>query len=89
MEPKLYKCNRCGKEFDELLVTQIAYVESMDDHVPIAKEVCPYCFNDDISVRFNMDIFTLAGMIGIDVREEVGKVIDDMIAKGELALDEK
>lgn len=89
MEPKLYKCNKCEKEFDELLVTQVAYIESIDDHVPIVKEVCPYCFNDDVSVRLNMDIFALAEMVGIDVREEIEKAIDDMVVKGELVLDEE
>lgn len=88
MQEKLYKCNCCGKEFDELLPTQIAYIESIDD-IPITKEVCPYCFSDDITVKCIMNPFILGIMAGLDVKKIINEAIDEMIAKGELELDEE
>ena len=88
MQEKLYKCNCCGKEFDELLQTKIAYVESIND-IPITKEVCPYCFSDDISVKFIMNPFILGMVAGLDVRAIINEAIDEMVAKGELKLDEE
>lgn len=86
MQEKLYRCNCCGREFDELLPTQIAYIESIDD-IPITKEVCPYCFSDDITVKFITNPFILGMIAGLDVRSIVSEAIDEMIAKGELELD--
>ena len=89
MQEKFYKCNHCGKEFDEILPTMISYIESPDDPVPITKEVCPYCFSDDVNVKlpksmFNPFIFAVTR--GIDVEKMIKDVIDDYVARGELVL---
>ena len=83
------KCMNCGKRFDEPMPTMISYLPPDSDHIPITMEVCPYCYSKDIMVDVIVNPFILAMMAGIDVYKLVGDVIDDLVAKGELVLDDE
>ena len=86
---KPFKCNHCGKRFDEPLPTMISYLPPDSDHIPITMEVCPYCFSQDLDVDVIINPYILAMMAGVDVYKLVGDVIDDMVAQGKLVLDDE
>lgn len=86
---KPYKCMKCGKRFDEPMPTNMSYLAPDSDHIPVLVEVCPYCYSQDIMVDAIINPFILAMMAGIDVYKLVGDVIDDLVAKGELVLDDE
>lgn len=88
-QTKEFKCNKCGKEFDELLPLPISYLAPDSDHIPVTMEVCPYCFSDDVNVKFIPNYFLLAAACGIDVRKIVSDTIDEMVARGELSFEEE
>lgn len=86
---KPFRCNKCGKRFDEPLPTMVSYLPPDSDHIPETMEVCPYCFSDDLNVDIIMNPFILGMMIGINVYQMANDAIDEAVAKGELVLEDE